>query len=118
MGKTRDFFKKIRVTKGTFHAQMGTIKGRNVMDLTEADDIKKRLGGLQAECVLLESGAHAGHSKPVPWLDTAPKLRGVGKHGCNQAQHGDASPPPRALPETPSPAEASALLDGGACVLG
>ena len=38
----RDFFKKIRVTKGTFHAQMGTIKGRNVMDLTEADDIKKR----------------------------------------------------------------------------
>ena len=42
VGKTRDFFKKIRVTKGTFHAQMGPIKGRNVMDLTEADDIKKR----------------------------------------------------------------------------
>ena len=39
MGKTRDLFKKIRDTKGTFHAKMGTIKDRNVMDLTE-DDIK------------------------------------------------------------------------------
>ena len=42
MGKTRDLFKKIRDTKGTFHAQMGSIKGRNCMDLTEAEDIKKR----------------------------------------------------------------------------
>ena len=42
MGKTRDIFKKIRDTKGTFHAKMGTIKGRNGMDLTEAEDIKKR----------------------------------------------------------------------------
>ena len=42
MGKIRDFFKKIRDTKGTFHAKMGTIKGRNGMDLTEAEDIKKR----------------------------------------------------------------------------
>ena len=42
MGKTRDPFKKIRDTKGTFHAKMGTIKGRNLMDLTEAEDIKKR----------------------------------------------------------------------------
>ena len=42
MGKTRDFFKKIRDTKGTFHAKMGSIKNRNGMDLTEADDIKKR----------------------------------------------------------------------------
>ena len=42
MGKTRNFFKKIRDTKGTFHAKMGTIKDRNVMDLTEAEDIKKR----------------------------------------------------------------------------
>ena len=41
MGKTRDVFKKIRDTKGTFHAQMGTIKDRNGMDLTEADDIKR-----------------------------------------------------------------------------
>ena len=42
MGKTRDFFKKIRDTKGTFHAKMGSIKGRNGRDPTEADDIKKR----------------------------------------------------------------------------
>ena len=42
MGKIRDLFKKIRDTKGTFHAEMGTIKGRNGMDLTEAKDIKKR----------------------------------------------------------------------------
>ena len=42
MGKTRDLFKKIRDTKGTFHANMGTIKDRNGMDLTEAEDIKKR----------------------------------------------------------------------------
>jgi len=42
MGKTRDLFKKIRDTKGTFHAKMGTIKNRNGMDLTEAEDIKKR----------------------------------------------------------------------------
>ena len=42
MGKTRDFFKKVRDTKGTFHAKMGTIKDRNCMDLTEAEDIKKR----------------------------------------------------------------------------
>ena len=42
MGKTRDLFKKIRGTKGTFHAKMGSIKDRNGMDLTEAEDIKKR----------------------------------------------------------------------------
>ena len=41
MGKTRDLFKKISDTKGTFHAYMGTIKERNGMDLTEAEDIKK-----------------------------------------------------------------------------
>ena len=42
MGKTRDLFKKIRDTKGTFHAKMRTLKDRNGMDLTEAEDIKKR----------------------------------------------------------------------------
>ena len=42
MGKTRDLFKKIRATKGTFHAKMGSIKDRNDIDLTEAEDIKKR----------------------------------------------------------------------------
>ena len=42
MGKTRDLFKKIRDTKGTFHAKMDTIKDRNDVDLTEAEDVKKR----------------------------------------------------------------------------
>ena len=42
MGKTRDVFKKIRDTKGTLHAKMGTVKGKNDMDLTEAEDIKKK----------------------------------------------------------------------------
>ena len=42
MGTTTDLFKKIRDTKGTFHAKMGTVNDRNDMDLTEADDIKKR----------------------------------------------------------------------------
>ena len=42
MGKTRDLFKKIRDSKGTFHAKVGSIKDRNGMDLTEAEEIKKR----------------------------------------------------------------------------
>ena len=42
MGKTRNFFKKVRDTKGTFHVKMGSVKNRNGMDLTEAGDIKKR----------------------------------------------------------------------------
>ena len=49
MGKTRDLFKKIRDTKGTFHAKMGSIKGRNGMDLIEAEDIKKRRQGYTEE---------------------------------------------------------------------
>ena len=49
MGKTRDLFKKIRVTKGTFYAKMVSIKDRNDMDLTEAEDIKKRWQGYTEE---------------------------------------------------------------------
>ena len=49
IGKTRDRFKKIRDTKGTFHAKMGAIKDRNGMDLTEAEDIKKRWQGYTEE---------------------------------------------------------------------
>ena len=47
MGKTRDLLKKIRDTKGTFHAKLGTIKDRNGMDLAEAEDIKKRFKNTQ-----------------------------------------------------------------------
>ena len=49
MAKTRDLFKKIRKTKGTFHAKMASIKDRNGIDLTEADDIKKRWQEYTAE---------------------------------------------------------------------
>ena len=50
MGKTSDLFKKIRDTKGTFHAKMGSIKDRNGMDLTEAEDIKKMCQEDTEEC--------------------------------------------------------------------
>ena len=50
MGKTRDLFKKIRDTKGTFHAKMGSIKDRNGLDLREAEDIKKRWRDTQKNC--------------------------------------------------------------------
>ena len=50
MGKTRDLFKKIRDTKATFHAKMGSIKDRNGMDLTEAEDIKKRWQEYMENC--------------------------------------------------------------------
>ena len=50
MGKTRDLFNKIRDIKGTFHAKMGSIKDRNGMDLTEAEDIKKRWQKTQKNC--------------------------------------------------------------------
>ena len=49
-GKTRDLFKKIRDNKGIFHAKMASIKDRNVMDLTEAEDIKKRWKDTQKNC--------------------------------------------------------------------
>ena len=51
MGKTRDLFKKIRDNKGAFHAKMGSIKDRNGMDLTEAEDIKKRWQDTQKNCI-------------------------------------------------------------------
>ena len=50
MGRTRYLFKKIRDTKGTFHAKMGTIMDRNGMDLTEAENIKKRGKNIQKNC--------------------------------------------------------------------
>ena len=63
MGKTRDLFKKIRDTKGTFHAKMGSIKDRNGMDLTEVEDIKKRWQEYKEELYkkdLHDPGNHAG----------------------------------------------------------
>ena len=63
MGKTRDLFKKIRDTKGTFHAKMGSIKDRNGLDLTEAEDIKKRWQEYTEELYkkdLHDPGNHSG----------------------------------------------------------
>ena len=51
IGKTRDFFKKIRDSKGTFHSKMGSLKDRNGLDLTEAEDIKKRWQEYTEDCM-------------------------------------------------------------------
>ena len=73
MGKTRDLFKKIRHTKGTFHAKMGLIKDRNGMDLTEAEDIKKRWQEYTKELYkkdLHDADNHDGvitHLEPESW---------------------------------------------------
>ena len=73
MGKTRDLFKKIRDTKGTFHAKMGSIKDRNCMDLTKAEDIKKRWQEYTEELYkkdLHDLDNHDGvitHLEPTSW---------------------------------------------------
>ena len=67
MGQTRDLFKKIRGTKGTFHAKMGTVKDRNGMDLTEAKDIKKRWQEYTEELY-----------KKSQWYDHSPRARHPG----------------------------------------
>ena len=67
MGKTRDLFKKIRDTKGTFHAKMGWIKDRNGMDLTEAEDIKKRWQNTQKNYIkkiFMTQITMIGHNSP------------------------------------------------------
>ena len=73
MGKTRDIFKKIRDTKGTFHAKMGSIKDRNSKDLTEAEDAKKRWQEYTEELYkkdLNDPDKHNGvitHLEQTPW---------------------------------------------------
>ena len=93
MGKTRDLFKKIRDTKGTFHAKMGSIKDRNGMDLTEAEDIKTRWQEYTEELYkkdLHDPGTHNGvitHLEPgilvceVKWA--------LGSIIMNKASRGD-----------------------------
>ena len=88
MEKTRDLFKKIRDTKGTFHAKMGTIKDKNVMDLIEAEDIKKRWQEYTEE--LYKKDLHVP-DKMMVWLP--PKARhpavlsqvGLRKHHYEQS---------------------------------
>ena len=69
MGKTIDLFKKIRDTKGTSHAKMGTIKGRNGMDLTEAEDIKKRWQEYTEELYKKDLHDPDNHDGVIPHLE-------------------------------------------------
>ena len=93
MGKTRDLFKKIRDTKGTFHTKMGSIKNRNDMDLTEAEDIKKRWQEYREELYKKDLHDHDGvitHLEPdileceVKWA--------LGSITTNKAIGGDGFP--------------------------
>ena len=74
MGKTRDLFKKIRDTKGTFHAKMGSIKDRNGMDLTEAENVKKRWQEYTEE--LYKKDLHNPDTQR--WCDHSPRARHPG----------------------------------------
>ena len=69
MRKTRDLFKKIRDTKGTFHAKMGTVKDRNGMDLTEAEDIKKRWQEYTEELYKIDLHDPDSHNGVISQLD-------------------------------------------------
>ena len=69
MGKPRDLFKKIRDTKGTFHAKMSTIKDRNGMDLTEAEDIKKRWQEYTEELYKKDLHDPDNHSGMITYLE-------------------------------------------------
>ena len=97
MGKTRDLFKKIRDTKGTFHAKMGTIKGRNGMDLTEAEDIKKRWQKYTEELYkkdLHDTDNHDGvitHLEPADILECEVKWA-LGSITTNKASGSDGIP--------------------------
>ena len=71
MGKTRDLFKKIRDTKGKFHAKMGSIKDRNVMDLTEAEDIKKRWQEYTEELYKKDLHNQDNHNSVITHLEHA-----------------------------------------------
>ena len=70
MGKARDLFKKMRDSKGTFHAKTGSIKDRNGMDLTEAEDIKKRWQEYTEELCKKSS-----RPRKSPWCDHSPRAR-------------------------------------------
>ena len=96
MGKTRDLFKKIRDTKGTFHAKMGSIKDRNGMDLTEAEDIKKRWQEYTEE--LYKKNLHDQHNHDGMITHLEPDIlackvkRALGSITMNKASGGDGIP--------------------------
>ena len=70
MGKTRDLFKKIRDTKGTFHAKMGSIKDRNGMDLTEVEDLKRRWEEYKEQLYKKDLHDPDNHSSVITHLET------------------------------------------------
>ena len=96
MGKTRDFVKKIRDTKGTFHAKMGSIKDRNSMDLTEAEDIKKRWQEYTEELYKKDLHDPDNHDGVIthPEIDTLEcKVKwALGSITMNKASGGDGIP--------------------------
>ena len=96
MGKTRDLFKKITDTKETFHAKMGTIKDRNSMDLTEAEDVKKRWQEYTEELYkkdLHDPDNHDGviTHQPEPDILECKVKRALGSITTNKASGGDKS---------------------------
>ena len=96
MGKTRDLFKKIRDTKGTFHAKMGSTKDRNGMDLTEAEDIKKRWQEYMEELYKKDLHEPDNHNDAITYLE--PDILecevkwSVGSITMNKASGGDGIP--------------------------
>ena len=95
MGKTRDLLKKIRDTKGTFHAKMGSIKDRNGLDLTEAEDIKKRWQEYTEELCkkdLDESDNHKGVITPLEPDILECEVTALGSISKNKASGGDEVP--------------------------
>ena len=96
MGKTRDLFKKIRDTKGTFHAKMGSIKDRNGMDLTEAEDIKKRWQEYTEELYKKDLNDPDNHDGVITYLELhilECKVKwALGSITLNKARGGDGIP--------------------------
>ena len=96
MGKTRDLFKKIRDTKGTFHAKMGSIKDRNGMDLTEGEDIKKRWQKYTEELCKKELHNLDNHNGVITHLEpdilACEVKRALGRITMNKASGGDGIP--------------------------
>ena len=96
MGKTRDLFQKIRDTKGTFHAKMGSVKDRNCMDLTETEDIKKRLQEYTEE--LYKKDLHNPDNKDSVITHLEPDIQecevkwALGSITTNKASGGDGTP--------------------------
>ena len=96
MGKTRDLFKKIRDTKGTFHAKMGSIKNRNGMDLTEAEDIKKSCQDYTEELYKKDLHDTDNHNDVITYLEPdilECKVKwALGSITTNKASGGDGIP--------------------------